>query len=66
MFIQGTSLYELFLTVKQRAVLALAQLQEIDHSKEVKTTLLNWCSSEILKYSLQFWAKNLGPKTLNN
>ncbi|XP_023336991.1 protein msta [Eurytemora carolleeae] len=32
--LKGTSLYELFLTVKQRAVLALAQLHEIDHSKE--------------------------------
>jgi hypothetical protein len=33
--VKGTALYELYLTLKQRAILALSQLNSVDHSKEV-------------------------------
>lgn len=39
--VQGTALYELYLCVRQRAVLALSQLDKVDHSKEVCTMFLD-------------------------
>jgi hypothetical protein len=34
-YVKGTALYELFLTLKQRAILALGELGKVDHSQEV-------------------------------
>jgi hypothetical protein len=52
--IQGTALHELYLTLKQRAILALSQLGQVDHSQEVgkhsataATKSENFCTNKL-------------------